>query len=284
MPSYDYHRPKNLDEAWRLAAEVPGARFIAGGTDVMVRIREGKLRPSALISLRGLSELCRIDPGPPLRIGAGVTVSELIAHSFVAEHFPVLVRAAERLGSLQIRNSATVGGNLCNASPCADLATPLLVAEAEVELASREGTRKVPLSELFVAPGETRVRPGEIVTALIVDGPAPRARALFFKQGRVAMDIALASLCVLLELDGDRCVKARLAAGSVAPRPIRLPKTERLLEGHVLDERRIAEARASAAAEVAPISDVRASEAYRRQLIGVFTERALVQLTARSEA
>lgn len=276
--TFDYHRPKTLQEAWRLSDADAEARFVAGGTDVMVRIREGKLAPSALVSLSGIDELGQVELGPPLVLGAGLRVAELESHAGLARALPVLGQAAALLGSVQIRNVATLGGNLCNASPCADLAPPLLVHEARVRIASAMGTRELPLSSFFVGPRASVLGPGEILAAVVVDAPAPTARAVFLKKGRVRMDIALASVAVLLETEGQHCVKARVAAGSLGPCPLRLAETERVLTGHPLDDRTIARAREAAEREVRPISDVRAGAGYRRHLAGALLERGIRSL------
>lgn len=278
MESFEYHRPQSLAEAWALKRERPDARFIAGGTDVMVRMREGKIRPPALISLRGLRQLSYIEVGSPTRIGALTPVADVLAHAGMREAHPVFARAARRLGSTQIRNAATVGGNLCNASPCADMATPLLVHEARLIIASPEGERELPLEDFFVAPGATRLGADEIVTEIRFDPPPDDARAAFFKKGRVRMDIALASLSVLIGVRNGRCGRARVAAGSVGPRPMRLPRTEAVLEGAVLSNEVIAEAGRTAAAEVQPITDVRATAGYRRHIIGVYVRRAVAEI------
>ena len=272
---FDYHRPASLEEAWRLAATIPGARFVAGGTDVMVRVREGKVRPAALVSLGRIAELAKIELGPPVVIGGGVRVADLEASADIGRALPVLVQATRTLGSVQIRNAATLGGNLCNASPCADLAPPLLVHEARVRLASPGGTRELPLSDFFTGPRASILEPGEILSAVVVDPPAKSARAVFLKKGRVAMDIAIASVAVLLETDGARCTKARVAAGSLGPTPMRLRSAEKALEGRTLDDRAITEARAAAESDVKPISDVRAGADYRRHLAGAFLERGV---------
>lgn len=283
---FEYHRPTTIEEAWQLAAAVPGARFVAGGTDVMVRVREGKLRPAALVSLGRIARLSKIEPGPPLVLGGGVKVADLATDAAIVRALPVLVQATRTLGSVQIRNAATLGGNLCNASPCADLAPPLLVYEARVRLASARGTRELPLRDFFVGPRLSALEPGEILVAVVVDAPTagsgrgPRARAVFLKKGRVAMDVALASVAVLVELDGVRCTKARVAAGSLGPTPMRLPSVERALEGRAIDDRSLAEARAAAETDVRPIGDVRASADYRRHLAGVLVERAVRALAA----
>lgn len=280
MPaSPEYHRPRSLEEAWGLLESQPDARLVAGGTDVFVRLREGRYHPPALVSLRRVESLRRIEPGREWTIGAGVTVAELLEHEELSATFPVVAEAGRRLGSVQIRSAATVGGNLCNASPCADLAPPLLVLEARARLASAAGEREVPLAEFFLGPRRSALRPGELLTALVVEVPPVGARATFLKQGRVRMDIALASVAVRLDLEGRRCAAARVAAGSLAPTPTRLPEVESLLEGTELGEDALARAREAAEREVRPITDVRASADYRRHLAGALVARAVRALT-----
>ncbi len=282
MSSLDYQRPNTLADALRAKADAPTARFIAGGTDVMVRLREGRLKPPALISLRGVSELSGITPpstdAPHTRVGAAVTVRDLLDDEATCSRYPALAEAARRLGSPQVRNAATVGGNLCNASPCADLAPPLLVYGAHVVIRGLDDAREVPLHEFFVQPGETRVGPTEIVSEIVIPTPAATTGACFHKMGRVAMDIAIASVAVLVEFDGTRCTRARLAAGSVGPRPMRLHAAEAALEGRELSAETIEAACRAAEAEVSPISDVRGSERYRRRVVAAFTKRGLEAL------
>jgi carbon-monoxide dehydrogenase medium subunit len=283
MAGFEYHRPRTLQEAWQLKQSIAGSRYVAGGTDLMVRIKNATRaeRPPALISLRGVEELDGIDTeddGETTRIGALTRIADLLRSPLLRERFPALVAAASRLGSSQIRNAATIGGNLCNASPCADTAPPLLVYEARARLESETGTRELALEDLFLGPGETPLGPDEVLTRILLGRPEPTARALFLKKGRVRMDLAQASVAVLLVLDKKRCIKARIAAGSVAPTPVRLKPVEELLEGHELSETLLAEAQQLAARTVAPITDLRSTEEYRRQIIGVYVKRAARQL------
>lgn len=275
MDAYAYHRPKTLDETFTLLARTPDARLVAGGTDLMVRIREGTVRPPALVSLRRVAELAGIDMGPPIRIGALTTVGDLLRHEPLQQVTPALCDGARRIGGAQIRNAATVGGNLCNGSPCADLAPPLLVYGAGVEIAHRDGVRQCDLEEVFVAPGETTVGPGEVLTAVTLSPPASGARAVFLKHGRVRMDIAVTSVAVLVERQDGGCARVRVAAGSVGPRPTRLHEVEAELAGRELTDEVIARARAAAEGEVQPITDVRATADYRRHLSGALVARAL---------
>jgi carbon-monoxide dehydrogenase medium subunit len=283
MNLHEYHRPISLAEALRLKADHPDARFIAGATDLMVRIRAGVDQPRALISLRNIPELVGVELGETTRIGALTTISAILAHRGLGETASVLIEAARPFASMQIRNMATVGGNLCNASPAADLPPALLVLDARVCLASAEGSREVPLDEFFQGPGQTCLSPDEVVTSVVFDAPSPAARTAFRRQSRVAMDLALVSIAVSLVLEGERCVRARVAAGAVAPRPLRLRQVEAALEGQRVGAEVFAHARAVAEKEISPISDLRASAAYRRRMTGTLFQRAVESIGASSE-
>jgi len=276
-----YHRPASLDEALELAARSPGARFIAGGTDLLVKTRrQAAAAPVELISLRRVAELKEVEEsGGYLRIGAGVPLADLAANDAVRQRMPALTEALAVFGSRQIRNVATLGGNLCNASPGADAAPPLLVHDARVELRSAGGARELALSEFFQGPGETALAVGEILTSIRVDAACGQASSTFLRKSRVSMDLAIASVALLLECDGPRCTTARIAAGAVAPTPLRLVAAERALEGSDLDQDACAAAVAAVDEAISPISDVRAEEWYRRHLTGVLLARALERLT-----
>lgn len=275
MRCFAYYKPQSLEEVWELKEKIPDARFIAGGTDVMVNVRKGDISPPALISLRSIPELDSIETGETTRIGTLTTISDLIHHPSLHEKFPILVEAAKTMGCLQIRNVATIGGNLCNCSPCADMAPPLLVLEAKVRLQSIQGSRVIPLDDFFLGPGESCLTPHEILTDILLDSIKPNTKMAFLKKGRVRMDLAVVSIAVLLEMEGERCRKARIAAGSVAPVPLRLPKVEALLKDVEITEKLISEAQKLASESVAPITDVRGSEEYRREIVGVYVKRAL---------
>lgn len=275
-----YHQPRTTAEALDLAGRLPEAEIIAGGTDLMVRMKKASELPAAMISLRRVEELTRIDDGPRVAIGAAVPLREVAAHPTVADAFPALVQAIRVFGSPQIRNVATVGGNLCNASPGADCAPPLLIYGAHVALASAEGTREVAVEDFVLGPGETALRPGEILTAVLLERPPAGARSMYVRKGRVQMDLAVVGVAALLEVDGATCSAARLAAGAVAPVPLRLVQTERVVGGAAAEAETWTAARAAAQGEISPISDVRASEQYRRHLTGVLVERSLAELAA----
>jgi len=283
MRRFDYFRPHSLEEAFQLKRTISGARFISGGTDLMVQIKNRELKPTALISLRSIPGLAAIQVNGDTRIGALATISDLIQHPNLRYKYPVLIEAAKRLGSVQIRNVATIGGNLCNCSPSADMATTLLVLDAKIRFQSTKANREVSLNEFFLGPGETYLARDEILTDILLEPPSQNAKATFLKKSRVEMDLAIASVAVLLEMEGERCHKVRLAAGSVAPVPLRLYKVEALLEGVTISKKLVAEAQQLAAASVSPITDIRATEEYRRQIIGIFVKRALNEILGWSQ-
>jgi carbon-monoxide dehydrogenase medium subunit len=280
MKSWDYLKPETLEGALRLLEERPGARLVAGGTDLLVRIRKKQIpAPPALISLRNVPELRGIRENGRMRIGGATSLSEGLEHTGLVKAYTALAQAARLLGNPQIRNVATFAGNLCNASPAANLAPPLLVLGARAELRGPKGAREVPVEALFLCPGQTCLAPGEVLAAILLDPPAPGACSVFFRKARVLMDLAAASVAVLIEQDGGRIRKARVAAGAVAPTPVRLPKVEALLEGNAVTKSLLAKVQEEAMAGVRPISDLRAGADYRRRLVGVYVRRAVELLT-----
>ncbi|MEI8258533.1 MAG: xanthine dehydrogenase family protein subunit M, partial [Deltaproteobacteria bacterium] len=264
MSNFQYHRPTSLAEAFRIRTEQPDARFVAGGTDVLPHVHDRTYRPAALISLRRVRELDGVDVGADgvTRIGGLTRVADLTSHAALEARLPTLVQAARRLGSVQIRNVATVGGNLCNASPCADLAPPLLAYDARVRIEGPGGAREVPLEDFFLGNRKTRLEPTEVLVAIVIDAPPAGTASRFDKIVRVRMDIALTSAAVLLRVESGRVVHARVAMGSVAPRPVRLGAVETFLVGRAPGEDTAREAGVLATRSVTPIDDVRATAAY----------------------
>ena len=212
--------------------------------------------------------------GEGARIGALATIADILEHKVLGERYPVLHDAARPFGSVQVRNLASVGGNLCNASPCAGMSPPLLVLDARVRLAGPDGEREMPLDEFFVGPGETCLGPDDVLTTVVLDPPSSGTRSRYLRKGRVSTDLAFVSIAVLLGLDGDRCTRARVAAGAVAPRPLRLRAVEKLLEGRRIGPTLLSEARAQAEREVSPSRTCGASAEYRRHLTGALFQRA----------
>lgn len=277
MTDAAYHRPSSVNDALALKSADPSARFIAGGTDLLVQLRKRKLAPAPLISLRGIRELSGVVADDRVvRIGATTPLAELLRHELVRAELRALGHSLWSLASQQIRNVGTVGGNLCNASPAADTAPPLLVLDASVELVGQGGARTLPLASFLTGPGKTALQAGELLSAVVVPRPSRGAQSAFMRQGRVAMDLSLASVAAFVSVvDNRQAPVVRLAAGAVGPVPMRLPRAEAALHGRPLDAAALVAAAEVAAEEVTPITDLRASAQYRRRLVRVLTERAL---------
>jgi xanthine dehydrogenase FAD-binding subunit len=276
-----YLAPRRLDEALQVMAD-GDATLLCGGTDLAPQTESGTRQyKSKLLNIRGIEELGGIAAkGGEIRIGATTTVSEIRRSAVLADIAPVLVQAAERFASEQIRNAASVGGNICNASPAGDMIPPLLVLGAAVELACWQGgavqTRRVPLEQFFVGPGKTVMRPEELLTTVVFDRPSTDFVATFRKSGpRPALEISTVSVALGAHLAGGRLSDVRVAMGSVAPTPLRARHVEAALEGKPLDAATIAAAVAATAQDAKPIDDVRASAWYRGHLVKVFVEEVL---------
>ena len=276
-----YLAPRRLDEALQAMADGE-ATVLCGGTDLAPQTESGA-RPykSTLLNIRRVEGLAGIAAeGEEVRIGAATTINEIRHSAALAAVAPVLVEAADRFASEQIRNAASVGGNLCNASPAGDMSPPLLVLDAAVELACwRDGavqTRRSPLDQFFVGPGKTGRRPQELLTAVVFDRPAADFSARFRKSGpRPALEISTVSVAIGARLAHGRVRDVRIAMGSVAPTPLRARHVEAALEGRPLDAATIAAAVAATADDARPIDDVRASAWYRGHLVQVFVEEVL---------
>ncbi|MBI3183576.1 MAG: FAD binding domain-containing protein [Myxococcales bacterium] len=278
-----YARPESLEALVRALSELgPGARVLAGGTDLMLSVRAGKSFP-ALINVSRVPELSELAARDgALWIGGGVTVARLLGSAEVHGGALALWQAADRFASPLVRSRATVGGNLCNASPAADLALALLALDAEVHLVSAQGRRALPVSDFMLGPGKSALAQGEVLTAVRVP-LRPGLLQRFIKSGtRPALEIAAASVAVALSMEHGVVVAPRIACGAVAPVPVRARSAERALERHALTPERIEEAACAAATEVRPIDDVRASALYRRRLVAAFVRRSLEELAAAS--
>lgn len=255
---------------------------VAGGTDLWIQKDLGKRAfGRRLVNIRRVAGLGGIaENDGRVRIGALATMTKILESPLLGRVAPVLPATADRFASVQIRNAATVGGNIANASPAADMVLPLLCLDAEVELASWQGSRVVtrclPLAVFFTGPGRTRAAPGELVAAISFDRPAPGFHAAFQKSGpRPALEIARVALCIAGRREGRRLSAVRVAVGAVAPTPLRCPHTEAAIEGVALDGAAIASALESLGHEIAPIDDVRGSAWYRRRLAAAFLEEEL---------
>lgn len=281
MRRFEYHEPETLEEASRLLTTLgEGAYFLAGGTDLFVEIRERLREVRHLVNIKrvpGLDQITYSDR-EGLRFGALVTAGALEASAPVAAHYPNLRTALRLLASIQVRNRATVIGNICRASPSADSIPPLVADGARIETYRPGGGRSIPLAEFFTGPGRSVLEKGEIVVAVTVPAPTPGSIRAYLKHGRrKAMELATVGVAVSLETEAGICTGARIALGAVGPVVLRAPRAEALLIGTKLDAASIRAAAETAMQECTPVSNVRASAEYRREMVGVLTRRAVAQ-------
>jgi carbon-monoxide dehydrogenase medium subunit len=280
MNAFEYIRPSSLEEACSALADSNGsAKALAGGTDVLVQMRQGALRPTTLVSLRDVPGLDDVElpPDGGLLIGALAPLGVIERSAAVRERFPAIAQAAAWVGSVQVRNRATLGGNLCNAAPSADTAPILIALGAQAIVTDGRRDRSVPLEDFFIGPGRTVLERGELLRAVHVPPPPAHAFATYLKTFRSAMDCCTVGVGLLAAfVPGSLAVDhVRLVLGAVAPTPMRARAAEALLTGRELDEAAIAEASAQAVAESQPIDDIRASADYRRVLVEVMSRRCL---------
>ncbi len=279
MKSFDFLAPETLNEALFVLSQHGGsAKVIAGGTDLLLQMREGDLQPQVVISLLGLGELRGIEfhSREGLRIGALTSLKELTRSPIVREHYPVLARTASYMASEQVRSLATVGGNLCNGAPSADLAPPLLALGARVCVTRLDGAQWMDLEQFFVGPGETVVEPQDLLKEIRL--PPPSGKCTYLRHTpRVYMDIAVVGVAAwVMQIDG-RISEAHIALGAVAPVPLRARKAEAALQDRQPTAEAVDEAAKLAAEESRPIDDLRGGAAYRRHIVGVLTRRALLE-------
>jgi aerobic carbon-monoxide dehydrogenase medium subunit len=278
----EMYQPTSLQEASRLLKDNgPGGRFLAGGTDLVIAIKEKGLLPKYVVDLKrvpGLSGIRENGDGS-ISIGALTTMREIETASPITGKFPFLAQSAAEVGSIQIRNRATVGGNMANATPSADVAPALIALNARTKIFSAAGERTVSLEEFFRGPGQTVMNPDEILTEITIPKTDSRLVGEYIKfSPRDMMDLAYVGVAVAYVLGEKerRCENVRIVLGAVAPIPMRSPKAEAILEGRILTEELATSAGEMAAQEAKPISDVRSSADYRRAMVGVMTKRALL--------
>ncbi len=288
IPEFSLVEPKDLPSALAALDELgSAARPLAGGTDLLLAMRDKGLPVETLVDISTLLELQGIEVlrNGSLSIGAAVTLRQIETSPIVKRGWPVLAEGVSSIGSMQVRNRGTLGGNLCNASPAADSAPPLLVLNASVEIVSTASSRLVPIDAFFIGLGKTAVGPGELLKCVIVPPMKPGMVAAFVAWGpRNAMDIDVANAAVSLVMaDSLTCTEARVALGAVAAMPIRAPLAETFLQGRLGDER-IHKAADEALGHACPIDDVRATSEFRCRLVPVLVRRAVKQAIARYQA
>lgn len=279
MRAFEYAAPRTLSQAVSLLAGAgPAARPLAGGTDLLPQMRYFRLQPPLLVDVKGIPELRRLEYAKDgLHIGAAVPLSDIASHPEVARLYPVIASACGLVGSVQIRNRGTLGGNLCHAAPSADTVPGLMCLGARAVLAGPAGQREVAVEQFFTGPGETVLGTGEVLVEVVVPPPPQGSAASYLRfTPRQEMDIAVAGVASLLTVDGQGLIsQARVALAAVAPTPLRARRAEAVLVGQRPTAELIHRAAGEAAGECHPISDVRASADYRRHLVAVLARRTL---------
>ncbi len=279
MPNFDYAAPTTLAETAELMSSTGTVRALAGGTDLIDQLKTNRRNADLVVDLKRVPELQRLDADSDgLHIGAAVCCSDVHHNPLVNEKYQGLADSTGLIGSVQIQNRAAVGGNVCNAAPSADTTPNLLTHEAVAVIAGPNGTRNVELADFFVGPGQTVLQAGEFLQELILPTPPENSASAYLRFiPRNEMDIAVAGVSSFLHLDpATRTVqKARVALASVAPTPVRARAAEAVLEGQLISADLISQAGAAAVESATPITDVRGSAEYRRELVNVLTRRTL---------
>lgn len=289
LPKFQYHEPNNLSEACELMSGLKEhSSFLAGGTDLLANMKKKSVMTKNIISLGHLKELhVEQKEGKQWILGAGVKVAELAAFPEIRGKFRALAWGADNLGSPLIRNLATIGGNLVSARPAADLPPGLMVHDAKVVLVKQSGQRVISLEEFIRGPGQTALEAGELLKEIILDEPAPYSGSAYLKLGiRKALEISLVNVAAALTLDQPEGLirSARIVMGAVGPVPLRATSAEKILINAEPSDALFAQAGEAAADDSKPIDDFRSSADYRREIVKVFTRRALTMAFAEVKA
>jgi CO/xanthine dehydrogenase FAD-binding subunit len=290
MQPFDYVRAQSISEVLSLLSGRDGqARLLAGGTDLLVQLREGRLRAALLVDIKGIPELCSLtfDSQKGLILGAGVTCYQICRDPNVKDHYPGLVDAVALIGGVQIQTRATLGGNLCNASPAADAIPALIVHEAVCTIDGPNGPWTLPVEQFCTAPGRTVLQSGEILISISLPLPKPNFGAHYLRFiPRNEMDIAEAGAGAAVTLDesGLRITSARVALAAVAPTPLFVPEAGAFLAGKEITAENVQEAARLAQAAARPINDLRGTVEHRKHLCAVLTRRALEKAIERARA
>jgi carbon-monoxide dehydrogenase medium subunit len=280
LPQFQYYTPTTLEETFSLLQELGGkARILAGGTDLLVQMKQRAIEPvpKYIINIKkipGLDYL--VDDGPNgIRIGALARIQDIKSFLPIRQRFPGLAQAAAILSTPQIRNIATIGGNLCNASPAAETAPPLITLSAKVKILGKGRERIVPIEEFFLGPGETVLQSDEFLAEIQVPDPPPNSTSVYIKHGKRLSDIAIVGVALYLRMEGTICSEGKIALASVAPTPLRTRKAEALMIGKEINEELIEAVCRTATEESRPIDDMRGTAAYRREKLGPLVQEAM---------
>jgi carbon-monoxide dehydrogenase medium subunit len=278
MKTFEHYAPDSIEELLEMLKSKPNAKLIAGGTDLLLQMKQGTAQPETVISLKNVEELRGFSVSKNgYWLGAGMTLRGITRSNELTQNFPGLVYAAGVVASEQIRTLATLGGNICNASPSADMVPPLIALDAVVQLVSNQGQRDLSLSDFFKGPGESVLKSGEIMHSIFL--PQPSGNMIYSKHApRKFMDLAVVGVAVRLAKKNGKINEARVALGAVGPVPFRAEKTEALLAGQTLTTELMLEAGEMAAGECVPIDDIRGSAWYRKRMVKVHVRRNLETL------
>jgi len=284
LPRFQFLEPETFEEVHQLVEKNKGdAVLMAGGTDLLVNLKRKVIKAKVVISLEKIKSLKQVhySESAGLTLGSMVTVSELAETPIIKQKFPLLAIAANKIGSPQIRNRATIGGNICTARPAGDTIGPLTAYGAEVQLVLGKETRWEPISKFITGPGKTTRKEGEVLAAIRIKPFPANTGVSYIKYGvRKAMEIAMVSVTTAITFNGDKCEKATIVLGAVAPTFIRSNEAEEALVSHKVTLSTAEKAAELAAGGCRPITDVRASAEYRRDLVRVLTKRGIMEAAA----
>ena len=281
MKRFDYIRPGNMGDAIAALQANDEPYLLAGGTDLLIGMKTNAVKPKCLIDLKGIPDIDCIEYDNGFKLGALTTVRDVEVSPLIREKIPALSEAAGTLGSIQIRNRATIGGNLCHGSPAADMAVILLAMNCELQIATGNGAKTMDLDQFFTGPNSTVLNRNEVLAQIIIPKEIEQFKGIYLKHGpRKAMDIGIVNIAILLDADVSSgfCNQIMIALGAVAPRPIRAKKAEALLNANRLTSELIQEAAEAASDEARPISDFRASAGYRRDLVKNLVAKGIDQI------
>jgi len=281
MKAFDYFRPTTVEEACQLSSDPDEkVKILAGGTDLLIRMKNKVMLPTKLVSLRdvpGLSSI-KFSTDKGLTIGSMALLSVIENSPEIKKNFPAITEAAASVGSVQIRNRATLGGNICNASPAADMLPSLIAYHAMVVITNGKAERSVALEDFYIGPGNSVLESGEIVKMITIPVPSPLSFGKYLKASRSALDCAGVGVGAMVEFDTNKtvCKQLRLVLGAVAPTVIRAKESEKMAVGQELNDQLILKISQMAANEINPISDIRCSAEYRKIMVLTNTRRVLV--------
>jgi CO/xanthine dehydrogenase FAD-binding subunit len=288
MRRFDLVTPRSVDECLAVLADRgPDTKLVAGGTDLLPQMKNGVVKPARVVDLSGVAALRVLAPddGRGFRIGAAVSARQLERDARLRAAYASIAESGALVGSIQVRNLATVGGNICNAAPSADMAPPLVALDAEAVIAGPRGRRRVPVASFFLGVRRTVLEADELLLEFLVPQPGPRSGGSYLRHTpRRELDIAVVGVASQVTLADGVCAKARIALAAVAPIPVRATAAEQALEGQPLTPERIEHAATLAVEAARPISDQRGSAEFRRHLVRVLTRRTLNTALARASA